>query len=153
MTNDSLDQIKEWVDSIASSIIETQEGLSALQDETEQTLKIAGDNCLSLEKILARIRNQEEGKPMTEMTDDEVLELAEKIKRKRESNKIYEHLSEQMLRLQSLLIHDNSLEAHFKVKTITDSGEINRIAVHLPNEMTEGLMMFIQAYIEGREIK
>jgi len=53
MTNlDKINDVHRLMQVMASSIIETQEALKVLTDETEQTLKLAGGYCLTAEMIM-----------------------------------------------------------------------------------------------------
>jgi len=49
---DKINDVHSLMQAMASSIIETQEALKVLTDETEQTLKTAGDYCLKAEMIM-----------------------------------------------------------------------------------------------------
>lgn len=51
-----LQSMKISVQSVASSIIEAQEALEYLREETELTLQSAGNTCLALEKIIDELK-------------------------------------------------------------------------------------------------
>ena len=52
--NNAIDTLQ----SIASSIIETQEAIAVLNDETKLTLQHAGEECLKLELAIKRLQGE-----------------------------------------------------------------------------------------------
>ena len=69
--NNAIDTLQ----SIASSIIETQEAMAVLNDETKLTLQHAGEECLKLELTIRNLRNEVNCR---KLTDEEVKEFREK---------------------------------------------------------------------------
>ena len=65
----------ETLQSIASSIIETQEAIAVLNDETKLTLERAGKECLGLELAIRNLRNEVNCR---KLTDEEIKEFREK---------------------------------------------------------------------------
>lgn len=54
----SLELMKMTLQSVASSIIETQEAMEVLREETELTLKIAGEHCRTLEAMVDKLSGE-----------------------------------------------------------------------------------------------
>ena len=59
-TEEELKRMRVFIRTIASSIIETQEAMKDLTDETEQTLETAGTLCLALEKMIDELIQPED---------------------------------------------------------------------------------------------
>jgi hypothetical protein len=90
-------------------------------------------------------------------TDDEVLELAEKIKKQRVVDEEYAGAAIALLRLQSNISNSNSGEKvyevrlNFKVNSINYWAELSE-QFTLPAEMVDDLIQFIQNYIAKKQI-
>jgi hypothetical protein len=90
-------------------------------------------------------------------TDDEVLELAEKIKKQRVVDEEYAGAAIKLLRLQSNISNSNSDEKVYEVKLNFKVNSINYWAelseqFTLPAEMVDDLIQFIQNYIAKKQI-
>ena len=88
-------------------------------------------------------------------TDDEVLELAEKIKKQRVVDEEYAGAAIKLLRLQSNISNSDEkvyeVELNFKVNSINYWAELSE-QFTLPAEMVDDLIQFIQNYIAKKQI-
>ena len=87
-------------------------------------------------------------------TDDEVLALAEKIKRQRYTDAVYEKASKELRRLeQNIDSHSTALRggANVSFGTVSDTGYYDSVKIALPEKGADELLTLIQDYIAEKE--
>ena len=88
-------------------------------------------------------------------TDDEVLELAEKIKQQRKINAEYSAAAEKLNQIEQAL-DNNALKIRLgpsvTFETVAPDDYMDATKVYLPSEMAGDLIQLIQMYIEEKEL-
>ena len=89
------------------------------------------------------------------MTENEVLALAEKIKRQRKINAEYSDAAEKLNQIKQGL-DNNSLKIHIgpgvTFGTVAPDGHMDAAKVRLPVEMAGDLIQFLQNYIAEKNL-